>query len=38
MKTMPAVQVTRAGGPIEWVEGQIPEPGPRQVRITFSQN
>jgi alcohol dehydrogenase len=38
MKTMRAVQVTRAGGPFELVERQIPGPGPRQVRITFSQN
>jgi D-arabinose 1-dehydrogenase-like Zn-dependent alcohol dehydrogenase len=30
---MRAVQVTRAGGPFETVERDIPEPGPGQVRI-----
>jgi D-arabinose 1-dehydrogenase-like Zn-dependent alcohol dehydrogenase len=31
--TMRAVQVTRANGPFELVEREIPEAGPRQVRI-----
>jgi D-arabinose 1-dehydrogenase-like Zn-dependent alcohol dehydrogenase len=30
---MKAVQVSRAGGPFETVERDIPEPGPRQVRV-----
>jgi len=30
---MRAVQVTRPGGPFEMVEREIPEPGPRQVRV-----
>ena len=30
---MRAVQVTRPGGPFEVVEREIPQPGPRQVRI-----
>lgn len=33
MSTMKAVQVTTAGGPFELVEREIPEPGPRQIRI-----
>jgi D-arabinose 1-dehydrogenase-like Zn-dependent alcohol dehydrogenase len=33
MATMRAVQVSRAGGPFEIVERQIPEPGPGSVRI-----
>jgi D-arabinose 1-dehydrogenase-like Zn-dependent alcohol dehydrogenase len=33
MRTMRAVQVTRPGGPFELVEREIPEPGPRQVRV-----
>jgi D-arabinose 1-dehydrogenase-like Zn-dependent alcohol dehydrogenase len=33
MAKMKAVQVTRAGGPFELVERDIPEPGPGQVRI-----
>jgi D-arabinose 1-dehydrogenase-like Zn-dependent alcohol dehydrogenase len=33
MRTMRAVQVTRPGGPFEMVEREIPEPGPRQVRV-----
>jgi D-arabinose 1-dehydrogenase-like Zn-dependent alcohol dehydrogenase len=32
-KTMRAVQVARAGGPLELVERPIPEPGPGTVRI-----
>jgi alcohol dehydrogenase/propanol-preferring alcohol dehydrogenase len=30
---MRAVQVTRPGGPFEMVEREIPQPGPRQVRL-----
>jgi len=30
---MRAVQVSRAGGPFEMVEREIPQPGPRQVRL-----
>jgi alcohol dehydrogenase/propanol-preferring alcohol dehydrogenase len=33
MATMRAVQVSRAGGPFEIVEREIPNPGARQVRI-----
>ena len=33
MATMKAVQVTKANGPFEVVERDIPEPGPGQVRI-----
>lgn len=33
MKKMRAVQVTGPGGPFEMVEREIPEPGPRQVRV-----
>ncbi|HKX33595.1 MAG TPA: alcohol dehydrogenase [Blastocatellia bacterium] len=33
MRTMRAVQVTRPGGPFEIVEREIPQPGPRQVRV-----
>lgn len=33
MATMKAVQVTKANGPFEIVERDIPEPGPGQVRI-----
>ena len=33
MKKARAVQVSRPGGPLEMVEREIPEPGPRQVRI-----
>ena len=33
MPTMRAVQVSRAGGPLELVEREIPQPGPRQVRV-----
>jgi D-arabinose 1-dehydrogenase-like Zn-dependent alcohol dehydrogenase len=33
MANMRAVQVSRAGGPLELVERPIPEPGPGQVRI-----
>ena len=33
MASMRAVQVTRAGGPLELVERQIPEPAPGSVRI-----
>jgi alcohol dehydrogenase/propanol-preferring alcohol dehydrogenase len=33
MKSARAVQVSRPGGPFEMVEREIPEPGPRQVRI-----
>ena len=31
--TMRAVQVSRAGGPLELVERPIPDPGPGSVRI-----
>ena len=31
--TMRAVQVSKAGGPLELVERPIPQPGPRQVRV-----
>ncbi len=33
MATMKAVQVTKANGPFEIVERDIPEPGPGQVRV-----
>jgi len=33
MTTMRAVQVAHPGGPLEMVEREMPEPGPRQVRI-----
>jgi D-arabinose 1-dehydrogenase-like Zn-dependent alcohol dehydrogenase len=33
MARMRAVQVTTAGGPFELVERDIPEPGPREVRV-----
>jgi D-arabinose 1-dehydrogenase-like Zn-dependent alcohol dehydrogenase len=33
MPTMRAMQVTRAGGPLEMIEREIPQPGPRQVRV-----
>ena len=33
MAKMRAVQVTRPGGPFEMVEREIPQPGPRQVRL-----
>lgn len=33
MPKMSAVQVTKPGGPFEMVEREIPQPGPRQVRI-----
>lgn len=33
MAKMRAVQVTKANGPFEVVEREIPEPGPRQVRV-----
>jgi D-arabinose 1-dehydrogenase-like Zn-dependent alcohol dehydrogenase len=33
MAKMRAVQVAKANGPFELVERDIPEPGPRQVRI-----
>lgn len=33
MPTMRAVQVSRPGGPLEMVEREIPQPGPRQVRV-----
>jgi len=33
MPKMRAVQVSRPGGPFELVEREIPEPGPRQVRV-----
>jgi alcohol dehydrogenase, propanol-preferring len=32
-KTMRAVQVSRAGGPFELVEREVPEPGPGRIRI-----
>jgi len=31
-KTMKAAQISKAGGDFELVEGDIPEPGPGQVR------
>ena len=33
MIKMRAVQVSRPGGPFEMVEREIPEPGPRQIRV-----
>ena len=33
MPNMRAVQVARAGGPLELVERPVPEPGPGTVRI-----
>jgi len=33
MPRMRAVQVSKAGGPFEMVEREIPQPGPRQVRV-----
>ena len=33
MPRMRAVQATRPGGPLELVEREIPQPGPRQVRV-----
>jgi D-arabinose 1-dehydrogenase-like Zn-dependent alcohol dehydrogenase len=33
MPNMRAVQVSRSGGPFEMVEREIPQPGPRQVRV-----
>lgn len=33
MATMRAVQVSKAGGPLELVERPVPEPGPGEVRI-----
>ena len=33
MPTMRAVQVAQAGGPLEMVEREIPQPGARQVRV-----
>lgn len=33
MPKMRAVQVSSAGGPFEMVEREIPQPGPRQVRV-----
>ena len=33
MAKMRAVQISRAGGPFEMVEREIPQPGPRQVRL-----
>jgi alcohol dehydrogenase/propanol-preferring alcohol dehydrogenase len=33
MPKMRAIQVTRPGGPFEMVEREIPQPGPRQVRV-----
>jgi len=33
MPKMRAVQVSKAGGPFEMVEREIPQPGPRQVRV-----
>ncbi len=33
MPKMRAVQVTHPGGPFEMVEREIPQPGPRQVRL-----
>src|SRR5579884_3038690 len=33
MPKMRAVQVSKPGGPFEMVEREIPQPGPRQVRV-----
>ena len=33
-----AVQVARAGGPLELVEREIPHPGPAQVRVRVEAN
>jgi D-arabinose 1-dehydrogenase-like Zn-dependent alcohol dehydrogenase len=38
MAKMRAVQVTRAGGPLELVEREIPSPGPGQVRVRVEAN
>ena len=32
-KTMKAAQISKADGDFELVEGDIPEPGPGQVRV-----
>src|SRR5258705_11852544 len=33
MPNMRVVQVSRPGGPFEMVEREIPQPGPREVRV-----
>src|SRR5579864_8941721 len=33
MPKMRAIQVSKAGGPFEMVEREVPQPGPRQVRV-----
>jgi D-arabinose 1-dehydrogenase-like Zn-dependent alcohol dehydrogenase len=33
MSKMRALQVTKPGGPFEMVERDIPQPGPREVRV-----
>src|SRR5262245_31653834 len=38
MARMRAVQVPRAGGPLEMVEREIPSPGPGQVRVRVEAN
>ena len=38
MPKMRAVQVSRAGGPLEMVEREIPAPGPGQVRVRVEAN
>jgi D-arabinose 1-dehydrogenase-like Zn-dependent alcohol dehydrogenase len=38
MSRMRAVQVSRAGGPLELVERDIPAPGPGQVRVRVEAN
>jgi D-arabinose 1-dehydrogenase-like Zn-dependent alcohol dehydrogenase len=38
MSKMRAVQVSRAGGPLELVEREIPSPGPGQVRVRIEAN
>jgi D-arabinose 1-dehydrogenase-like Zn-dependent alcohol dehydrogenase len=38
MAKMRAVQVTKAGGPLEMVEREIPTPGPNMVRVRVEAN
>ena len=38
MSKMRVVQISRAGGPLEFVERDIPAPGPGQVRVRVEAN
>ena len=38
MPKMRAVQLSRAGGPLEMVEREIPAPGPGEVRVRVQAN